>query len=106
MYNITNRLYHICSVYYTFFGYVWNVFRYNHNCLDQFFTIPETRLKLKVRFLWMQGQLSVFKPKSVCEQCGEYFLETDIALKIEKMVETVYQNHAEVFILKIDELVA
>ena len=54
----------------------------------------------------MQGQLSVFKPKSVCEQCGEYFLETDIALKIEKMVETVYQNHAEVFILKIDELVA
>ena len=54
----------------------------------------------------MQGQLSVFKPKSVCEQSGEYFLETDIALKIEKMVETVYQNHAEVFILKIDELVA
>jgi YgiT-type zinc finger domain-containing protein len=45
-------------------------------------------------------------PALVCEQCGEYFLETDIALKIEKMVETVYQNHAEVFIVKFNELVA
>ena len=45
-------------------------------------------------------------PALVCEQCGEYFLETDIALKIERMVETVYQNHAEVFIVKFNELVA
>ena len=45
-------------------------------------------------------------PALVCEQCGEYFLETDIALKLEKMVENVYQNHAEVFIVKFDELVA
>jgi len=42
----------------------------------------------------------------VCEQCGEYYLENDIALKIEKMVETVYHNHAEVFIVKFNELVA
>ncbi len=45
-------------------------------------------------------------PALVCEQCGEYFLENDIALKIEKMIENVYQNHAEVFIVKFDELVA
>ena len=45
-------------------------------------------------------------PALVCEQCGEYFLENDIALKIEKMIENVCQNHAEVFIVKFDELVA
>jgi YgiT-type zinc finger domain-containing protein len=45
-------------------------------------------------------------PAMVCEQCGEYFLETEIAMKIEKIVENVYQNHAEVFIVKFGELVA
>ena len=45
-------------------------------------------------------------PALVCEQCGEYFLEHDTALKIEKMIENVCQNHAEVFIVKFDELVA
>jgi len=58
---------------------------------------------------FLQGnQIIIIKgvPALVCEQCGEYFLETDIALKIEKMVENVYRNHAEVFNVRFDELVA
>ena len=45
-------------------------------------------------------------PALVCEQCGEYYLETETAQKIEKIADNVCKNHAEVFIVKFEELVA
>ena len=34
-------------------------------------------------------------PALVCEQCGEYFLETDIALKIDTaLIQRTKQNYA------------
>jgi len=45
-------------------------------------------------------------PAIVCEQCGEYFLEHKIALRIESLVDTVNKNHAEIFVVNYDEMVA
>ena len=45
-------------------------------------------------------------PANVCKQCGEYFVDTAIALKLESIVENARKNNAEVFIVKYDEMVA
>ena len=45
-------------------------------------------------------------PALVCEQCGEYYLDNEIALKVENIIDKVYQNHAEVFVVYFKEMVA
>ena len=45
-------------------------------------------------------------PASICEQCGEYFLDTKTALKLESLVDEIKKNKAEVFIVNYSEMVA
>lgn len=45
-------------------------------------------------------------PANICKQCGEYYLDTKIALKLESIVEKVKKNKAEVFIVNYSEMVA
>ncbi len=45
-------------------------------------------------------------PASVCEQCGEYYVDTATASALESIVEEARKNKAEVLIVKYNELVA
>lgn len=56
----------------------------------------------------LDGHIIIIKgvPANICKQCGEYFLENDIALKVEKIVEEAEKNKAEIFVLNYSEVVA
>lgn len=45
-------------------------------------------------------------PANVCMQCGEYFVDTETAVKLETIVEEAKKNKAEIFVAKYNELVA
>jgi YgiT-type zinc finger domain-containing protein len=45
-------------------------------------------------------------PANVCKQCGEYYVDTETALKLESIVEEAKKNKAEIFIVKYNEMVA
>lgn len=45
-------------------------------------------------------------PANICVQCGEYYVDTQIALKLEAIVEEVKKSRAEVLIINYDEMVA
>ena len=45
-------------------------------------------------------------PANICEQCGEYYLDTETALKLETLVDQIKKNKAEVFIVNYNEMVA
>ena len=45
-------------------------------------------------------------PANICEQCGEYYLDTKTALQLESMVDEIKKNKAEVFIVNYNEIVA
>ena len=45
-------------------------------------------------------------PANVCNQCGEYYLDTKTALELENMVDKIKKNKAEVFIVNYNEMVA
>ena len=45
-------------------------------------------------------------PANICEQCGEYYLDTSTALKLESIVDEIKKNKAEVFIVNYSEMVA
>ena len=45
-------------------------------------------------------------PANVCAQCGEYYVDTQVALKLENIVDEVKKNKAEVLILNYNEMVA
>jgi YgiT-type zinc finger domain-containing protein len=45
-------------------------------------------------------------PASVCKQCGDYFVDTDTALKLEAIVEEAKKNKAEVLIVRYNDMVA
>ena len=45
-------------------------------------------------------------PANICDQCGEYYLDTKTALEIESMVDEIKKNKAEVFIVNYEEMVA
>lgn len=45
-------------------------------------------------------------PANICEQCGEYYVDTQIALKLETIVEEVKKSRAEVLIINYAEMVA
>jgi YgiT-type zinc finger domain-containing protein len=54
------------------------------------------------------GRIIIVKnvPASVCEQCGEYYVDTATASALESIVEEARKNKAEVLIVKYNELVA
>ncbi len=45
-------------------------------------------------------------PANICQQCGEYFVDTKTAIKLEKIVEELRRNKAEVLIINFNEMVA
>jgi len=45
-------------------------------------------------------------PANICEQCGEYYLDTNTALKIEPILEDIKKNKAEIFIVNYSKMVA
>lgn len=45
-------------------------------------------------------------PAEVCKQCGEYYLDTQIALALESIVDELRKNKAEVLIINYNEMVA
>ena len=45
-------------------------------------------------------------PANICKQCGEYYLDTTTAFKLESIVEELKKNIAEVFIVNYSDLVA
>lgn len=56
----------------------------------------------------LDGHIIIIKnvPANVCKQCGEYFIETDIAIKLEKIIEEVIKNKAEIFVVNYAEMAA
>ncbi|MEY8001705.1 type II toxin-antitoxin system MqsA family antitoxin [Clostridium sp. Mt-5] len=54
----------------------------------------------------LDGHIIIIKdvPANVCKQCGEYFLENDIALKVEKIVDEVRKNKAEILVMNYSEI--
>ncbi|AJA47866.1 hypothetical protein CPAST_c17960 [Clostridium pasteurianum DSM 525 = ATCC 6013] len=56
----------------------------------------------------LDGHIIIIKgvPANVCKQCGEYFIENDIALKLEKIIEEVIKNKAEIFVVNYSEMAA
>ena len=45
-------------------------------------------------------------PANVCNQCGEYYVDTKTAIKLEEIVEELRRTKAEVFIINYNEIVA
>lgn len=45
-------------------------------------------------------------PANVCTQCGEYYLDTGTAIKLENIIEEIRKNKAEVLIIKYSDKVA
>ena len=45
-------------------------------------------------------------PANVCKQCGEYYVDTEIAIILESIVEEVKKNKAEIFVVNYNEMVA
>jgi YgiT-type zinc finger domain-containing protein len=45
-------------------------------------------------------------PANVCTQCGEYYVDTQVALKLENIVDEAKKNKAEILILNYNEMVA
>jgi YgiT-type zinc finger domain-containing protein len=45
-------------------------------------------------------------PANICTQCGEYYLDTATAMKLESIVDEIKKNKAEVFIVNYSEMVA
>lgn len=45
-------------------------------------------------------------PAEVCKQCGEYYLDHEVAQKVEKIIDKVKDNKAEVIIINYYDRVA
>jgi YgiT-type zinc finger domain-containing protein len=54
------------------------------------------------------GHILILKnvPANICKQCGEYYIDTEIAEKIEKIIETIIKNNAEILVMNYNEFVA
>ncbi len=55
-----------------------------------------------------EGHIIIIKgvPANICKQCGEYFIENDVALKLEKIIEEAKKNKAEIFVINYSEMAA
>ena len=49
----------------------------------------------------LDGHIIIIKnvPARICKQCGEYFLENNIAVKIEGIIDEIVKNHAEILVV-------
>lgn len=49
----------------------------------------------------IDGHIIIIKnvPANICTQCGEYYVDTNIALKLEELIDGVINSNAEVLIL-------
>lgn len=56
----------------------------------------------------LNGHIIIVKgvPANVCKQCGEYFIENDVALKLEKIIEDTEKNKAEILVINYSEIAA
>lgn len=45
-------------------------------------------------------------PANICNQCGEYYVDTKTAIKLEEIVDELKRNKAEVLIINYNEMVA
>ncbi|MGO1369920.1 type II toxin-antitoxin system MqsA family antitoxin [Senegalia sp. (in: firmicutes)] len=45
-------------------------------------------------------------PANICEQCGDYYLDTKTALELETMVDEINKIKPEVFIVNYNKMVA
>ncbi len=45
-------------------------------------------------------------PANICKQCGEYYVDTQTAIKLEDIVEELRRSRAEVLIINYNEMVA
>lgn len=45
-------------------------------------------------------------PANICNQCGEYYVDTETAIKLEQIVDELKRNRAEVLIINYNEMVA
>ena len=45
-------------------------------------------------------------PANVCNQCGEYYVDTETAIKLEEIIQELRKNKAEVLIINYNEMVA
>lgn len=54
------------------------------------------------------GKIVIIKnvPAMVCHQCGEYYLDNETAIKIEKIVDELLKNKTEITIANYSEIVA
>ena len=54
------------------------------------------------------GHIIIVKgvPANICKQCGEYFLENSIAIKVEKIIEDAKKNKAEIIVINYSEMAA
>jgi len=54
------------------------------------------------------GHIIIIKgvPANICKQCGEYFIENDIALKLEKIIVEARKNKAEILVINYSEMAA
>jgi YgiT-type zinc finger domain-containing protein len=56
----------------------------------------------------IDGHIIIIKnvPAEVCEQCGESFFENQVALTLEKIVDEIISNKAEITIVDYNDKVA
>lgn len=45
-------------------------------------------------------------PANICSQCGEYYVDTETAIKLETIIDELKRNKAEVLIINYNEMVA
>ncbi|MEZ0535971.1 YgiT-type zinc finger protein [Caldicellulosiruptoraceae bacterium PP1] len=45
-------------------------------------------------------------PALVCQQCGEYFIDNETAIKLEKIVDELLKNKTEIVIANYSEIAA
>lgn len=45
-------------------------------------------------------------PANTCNQCGEYYVDTETAIKLENIIEELGKNKVEVLIINYNEMVA
>lgn len=56
----------------------------------------------------LDGHIVIIKgvPANVCKQCGEYFIENEVAVKLEKIIEEAIKNKVEIFVVNYSEMAA
>jgi len=52
------------------------------------------------------GYIIIIKgvPANICKQCGEYYIENDIASKLEKIIEDAIKIKAEILVINYSKM--